>query len=235
MGIWSGFTEKGWGRIFLLEYKSQKWEKRKERIIQGIQYDYDEIRSLKNDYLNGKVDEIKYHYMFALILKSVAEDEFVQGKHRKCYEYVLKAVEEFSTVVKLLNEGKDTKQVTRINIENKIKGGYFGYLALLTSNYAVIPQVTEPESSIARMLSGKMSGQDVHDPVDEMEWAISLREPEKFEKALADRIREIRRFDLDCCICADFISIALVREAKKRGMRFYSGYIEADLKDGDIL
>lgn len=218
-----------------LEYKTPKWEKRKERIIQGIQYDYDEICSLKNNYLNGKIDEIKYHCMLALNFENVAEYKFVQGKHRECCEYVMKVVEEFGLALKLLREGKDTTQVTKINIEEKIKGNYLGYLALLTSNYAVIPKVTEPESGIARMLSGKMSGQDVHDPVDEMEWAVSLREPERFEKALADRIREIRRFDLDCYICADFISMALVREAKKRGMSFYSEYIEADLKDADIL
>ncbi len=214
-----------------LDYKNKKWERRKEKIIHDIQCGYNEIGSLKNDYLNGKVDEVKYHYMLALYLKTAAEDEFVQGQHRKCYKYILESVGELTTAVKLLGEGKDTKRPTKISIENTIKGGYWGYCALLVSDYDKISQVTRPDTNIIQMLSQKLTDEDVNDSVDEMELAISLRDSEKFEEALADRIKEIRKFDIENYICADFISMALVKEAKKVGMNFYSDYIEVDLKE----
>lgn len=217
-----------------LDYKNKKWEKRKERIIHNIQCRYNEIASLKEDYSNGKIDDVRYHSVLASYLKMAAEDEFVQGKHRKCYEYIAQSVEEFILAVKLLGEGKDIKQVTRKNVENKIKGGYWGYCALLVSDYDVMSQVTRPDATIIQMLSQKLMNQDAYDSVGEMELAISLRDSEKFEKALADRIKEIRKFDVENYICADFISMALVKEAKKAGMDFYSNYIEVDLKEEDM-
>lgn len=217
-----------------LDYKNKKWEKRKEKIIQDIQCGYDEIGSLKKNYENGKINDVKYHYLLALYLKTAAEDEFIQGQHRKFYKYISESVREFATAVQLLGEEKETNRPTKISIENTIKGGYWGYCALLVSDYDVISQVTRPDANIIQMLSQKLTDQDVYDSVGEMELAISLRDSERFEKALADRIKEIRKFDVENYICADFISMALVKEAKKAGMDFYSDYIEVDLKEEDM-
>lgn len=64
-----------------------------------------------------------------------------------------------------------------------------------------------------------------------MENAISLGNSDKFNEALADRMKEIRRFNLDNYICADFIVMGLVKEARKSGMDFYSEYVEIDMKE----
>ncbi len=213
------------------DYKIPKWEKRKEKIINDMHYDYDEVDSLKSDYLNGKIDEVKYYSLLALCLDSLAEDEFIQGNYKKSYDCISKEVENFAFAVKLLSEGKDTKRVTRINIENKINGGYCGYLALVTSNYDVIPQVTRPDSDILQMLSHNIINQDTGEPIIEMMNAISLKDSKRFENALIKRIKEIRKFDIEHFRCMDVFSIGLIKEAQKNGLSFYCNYIEVDLQE----
>lgn len=213
-----------------IDYKTAKWEKRKAVLIQNIKYDYEEIDSWKKAYIEGKIDEIRYHYTLSLLIKNIAEDEFAQGNHMLCNESIVSSLGEFITSVKLLSEGKETNQATKINIENKINSGYFGYYALITSDYDDIPKITKENSSIIQMLSGEAMDEDTGTFINVMENAISLRDSKKFEAALANRIREIRKFNLDNYVCADFISIALVKEAKKVGMNFNSEYIEVDLK-----
>ncbi len=63
-----------------------------------------------------------------------------------------------------------------------------------------------------------------------MECAISKKNSDKFEDALVERIRKVRKFNLDNYICADFIAMALIKEAKKVGMKFCSEYVEVDMK-----
>ncbi len=214
-----------------LDYKTAKWEKRKAILLQNIKYDYDDINSLKKVYLEGKIDEIRYHYTLSLYFKNVAEDEFVQGNYMLCSENIVSSLKEFVTSVKLLGEGKQTNQATKMNIENKINSGYFGYYAIIISDYDIIPLITKADSSIIQMLLSKVVNEDTDNSINIMENAISLRDSKKFEDALANRIKEIRKFNLDNYVCADFISIALVKEAKKAGMNFNSEYIEVDLKE----
>lgn len=63
-----------------------------------------------------------------------------------------------------------------------------------------------------------------------MECAISNKNSAKFQDALVDRIKKIRKFNLDNYICADFVTMALIKEVKKAGMQFCSEYIEVDMK-----
>ena len=41
------------------DYKTAKWDKRKDTIRKGMHYDYEELESLNNDYLNEKINEVK--------------------------------------------------------------------------------------------------------------------------------------------------------------------------------
>ena len=47
------------------DYKTAKWDKRKDVILKEIHYDYEELESLNKDYLNGKVNEVKYHLLLS--------------------------------------------------------------------------------------------------------------------------------------------------------------------------
>ena len=214
-----------------LRYKTDKWEKRKNMLIENIKYDYDEVSLLKKDYLNGNIDEIRYYYTLSLYFRDIAEDEFVQGNYLECNKSIANSLDSFIISVKLLNAGKNTNEATRLNIESKINSGYFGYYALITSNYEVIPNITKENSSIIQMLSNSIINEDVSNYINTMEIAISMKDSNKFEDALVNRIKQIRKFDLDNYICADFISIALVKEARKNGLHFNSEYIEVDLKE----
>ena len=214
------------------DYKIAKWDKRKEIILKEMHYDYENIESLNDEYLNGKMNEVKYHSLLSSYFRNVAEDEFVQGKYKECYECVSKQIEEFVLAAKLLQEGKDAPTATKINIERRLKAAYYGCAALLVSNYDVIPQVTSSDSNLIQMLSHKTVNQDIDNPIDEMINAISLKDSEKFENALIKRIiKEIRRFDVDHFLCMDIWSMGLIKEAQKNGLHFHSDYIEVDCKD----
>lgn len=213
------------------DYKTTKWDKRKDVILKGMHYDYEELESLNNDYLNGKINEVKYHLLLSLCFSRIAKNEFIQGKHRECYVCVSKQVDEFALTVQLLQEGKDAPTATKRYIESYLKSIYYGCVALFVSNYDVIPKVTNPDSNLVQMLLHKTVEQAVDDPIDEMINAISLKNSEQFENALIKRIKEIRRFDVDHFLCMDIWSMGLVKEAEKDGLHFYSDYIEVDCRD----
>lgn len=214
-----------------LDYVTAKWEKRKAVLIENSKYDYEEVDSLKRKFQEGNIDEIRYHYTLSLLYKNIAENVYVQNGYVGCYQEILNSLNEFVLSVNLLREGKSTNQATKANIENKINSGYFGYYALLTSNYDIIPQIVKTDSSIIQMLSKKIIDEVPNDTIRKMENAISLNDSKKFEEALVNRIKAIRKFNLDNYVCADFITIALINEAKKTGMNFYSEYIEVDIKE----
>lgn len=214
-----------------INYKTDKWEKRKIILVENSKYDYEEVELLKKDYLDGKIDEIRYHYTLSLYLKNIAEDEFVQGDFLECYKNIVSSLNEFITSIKLLDEGKKTNQSTKLGIESKVNSGYFGYYALITCNYDVISYITKPNSSIIQMLTNGVVNEGIDKTISEMERAISVKDADKFENALEKRIKEIRKFNLDNYVCADFISIALIKEAKKVGMHFNADYIEVDMKE----
>ncbi len=213
-----------------MEYKPSKWEKRKAILIENSKYDYDEIRSLTKLYHDKKIDEIRYHYTLSLCYRNIAEDTFVQNDYSGCYENIERSLKEFSTSISLLKKGKGTNQATAINIEDKISCGYFGYFALLTSDYDVVSQIVKSDSPIVQMLSNDTIDEDATDTIKTMECAISQKNSDKFQDALVKRIKEIRKFNLDNYVCADFITMALIKEAKKAGMQFDSEYIEVDMK-----
>ena len=213
------------------DYKTAKWDKRKDVILKEIHYDYEELESLNKDYLNGKVNEVKYHLLLSLCFSRIAENEFIQGKYRECHVCVSKQIDEFALAVQLLQEGKDAPTATKRHIESHLKSIYYGCSALFVSNYDVIPKVTSPDSNLVQMLLHKTVKQAVDDPIDEMINAISLKNSEQFETALIKRIKEIRRFDIDHFLCMDIWSMGLIKEAKKNGLHFHSDYIEGDCKD----
>ena len=213
------------------DYKTAKWDKWRDMIRQGMHYDYEELESLNNDYLNGKINEVKYHLLLSLCFSRIARNEFIQGRQQECYICVSKQLDEFALAVQRLQEGKDAPAATKRYIEGHLKSIYYGCAALFVSNYDVIPKVTSPDSNLVQMLSHKTVEQAADDPIDEMLNAISLKNSEQFENALIKRIKEIRRFDVDHFLCMDIWSMGLIKEAKKNGLRFYSDYIEVDCKD----
>ncbi len=213
------------------DYKTAKWDKRRDISLKGMHYDYEELESLNNDYLNGKINEVKYHSLLSLCFSRIAKNEFIQGRHRECYVCVSKQIDEFALAVQLLQEGRDAPTATKRRIESCLKSIYYGCAALFVSNYDVIPKVTSPDSNLVQMLLHKTVEQAVDDPIDEMINAISLKNSEQFENALIKRIKEIRRFDIDHFLCMDIWSMGLIKEAKKNGLHFHSDYIEVDCKD----
>ena len=53
------------------DYKTAKWDKRKEIILREMHDDYEELESLNKDYLNGKIKEVKYHLLLSLCFSRI--------------------------------------------------------------------------------------------------------------------------------------------------------------------
>ena len=95
------------------DYKTAKWDKRRDMILQGMHYDYEELESLNNDYLNGKINEVKYHLLLSLCFSRIARNEFIQGRQQECYICVSKQLDEFALAVQRLQEGKMHRQLQK--------------------------------------------------------------------------------------------------------------------------
>lgn len=213
------------------EYKTVKWEKKAAMSSQCKENDYNELKSLKTKYLNGDMDEVKYRLVLSSYYRSIAKNYFLEGDFSAFKENVKISLEEFLTAVNLLKEGKPALEATTSSINNYIKGELFGYLALIISDYDVLPQVTLPDSSLMKMLSGKEIEEVEDSSINTMKRAIVLKDSKMFETALAELIKIIRKYPTDYYDGLDWHSIALVKEAKKAGMQFYSEYIEVDMNE----
>lgn len=214
-----------------LEYKTVKWEKMASMLIEDKEEDFNELDLLEMEYLNGDIDEVRYHLVRSSCYESIAENYFIEGDFSSFKENVKYSLNEFLMTLKLLEEGKSAFEATKNSINEDLEDGYLGYLALIIADYDMIPKVTLPGSSLIRMLSGKEIEEETDDFINTMERAIVLRDSEMFETALANRIKEIRKVPTDDYECLDWWSIALVQEAEKAGMQFYSDYIEVDIKE----
>ena len=95
------------------DYKTTKWDKRKDVILKGMHYDYEELESLNNDYLNGKINEVKYHLLLSLCFSRIAKNEFIQGKHRECYVCVSKQVDELHLLFSYYKKEKMHRQLQK--------------------------------------------------------------------------------------------------------------------------
>jgi len=213
------------------EYKTAKWEKRAAMLIKYKEDDFNELDLLRAEYLNGDIGEVKYYFLCSSCYKSIARNFFIEGDFSAFEENIKYSLNAFLTTLELLKEGKPAYKATIHNINNHVKSADFGYLALIISNYDVIPQVTLPDSSLLKMLSGKEIEEVADDFINAMERAIVLKDSGMFEMALINRIKEIRKVPTDYYECLDWYSIALVKEAEKAGMQFYSDYIEVDIKE----
>lgn len=214
-----------------LEYKTVKWEKRAAMLIQYKEDDYNELNSLRMEYLKGDIDEVRYHLVLSSCYRSIAENHFIEGDFSAFKENIKYSLEEVLITVNLLKEGKPAFEGNILSINRKIESAYWGYHAIIISDYDIIPQITLPDSSLMKMLSGKEIEDVADDFINAMERAIVLKDSEMFEIALTNRIKEIRKVPTDYYECLDWWSIALSKEAEKAGMQFYSNYIEVDIKE----
>lgn len=213
------------------EYKTAKWEKCAAISIETKDYYYDKLSSLKTEYINGDIDEIKYHFLISSCYSSIAEKHFIEGNFSAFIENIKNSLDEFLTTLKLLKEGKPAHEATIYNINKHIKNEDLGCLALVISDYDILSKITLPDSSLMKMLSGKEIEEIADDFINAMKRAIVLKDSEMFEMALTNRIKEIRKVPTDYYECLDWWSIALIKEAEKAGMQFYSDYIEVDIKE----
>ena len=100
-----------------------------------------------------------------------------------------------------------------------------------------LPIVTAPEVNLYKLIVEKQTidASQSKEFLDGMISAISVKDSEKFEEALRNRMKEVRMNSVDFGVCADFYSMALIKEALKAGMTFYKDYIEVDLETEETI
>ena len=58
-----------------------------------------------------------------------------------------------------------------------------------------------------------------------------MKDSVKFEDALRNEIKELRKNPVDFGVCADFAAMEFIKEALKAGMTFYKDYVEVDFEE----
>lgn len=215
-----------------LPYKTEKWEKTKNYLIKdNKQYPVSErFAKTKKRYLDGKIGKIRFHNVLSLDYSIAAQEAFALGQLSECRRMLEQSVEEFLISVNEAQNLEDDDVIIREDIKDDLKSEKYGYYAVLLDRYDDVPVVTDPDGNLYKLIVGKenIDESKLGDFLDDMLYAISVRDSEMFEEALRNRIKEIRTNSFDFGMCADFYSMALIKEALKAEMTFYRDYVEVD-------
>ena len=216
-----------------LPYKTKKWEKTKDHLIEKhTKYPASErFAEAEKLYSDGKLGKARFHNVLAGRYGIVAQEEFALRHFSECKGLLEKSLNEFLMAIKSAQGNPDDSYVWE-NIKIDLKSATYGYYAIILDRYNDISAVISPDTSLYKLIVEKevIAATESKEFIDDMISAISVKDSEKFEEALKNRIKEVRTNGVDFGVCADFRSMALIKEAMKAGLTFYKDYIEVDFE-----
>lgn len=222
-----------------LPYKTEKWETTKNHLINNsMQYSVPErLAEVEKFFKNRKIGAARFHYVLSIDYGIVAQEEFAQHNFSECRKMLEKSLNEFLISTKMEQENADDDLQIGEDIRVKKNGKEYGCYAALLDRYDDILVVTAPATNLYKLIVGKetIDASQSKDFLDEMISAISVKDSEMFEEALRNRIKEVRTNSIDFGMCADFYSMALIKEALKAGMIFYRNYVEVDFGEKERI
>ena len=214
--------------------QNRKVEKIQNHLIKNnMQYPVSErLAEVDKFSSNGKIRDVRLHYVLSINYGIVVQEEFAQHHFVECKNMMEKSLNEFLICINLAYENVDDDLQVSKDIEIKKKGKEYGCYAILLDRYDDIPIVTAPEVNLYKLIveNETIDASQSKEFLDGMISAISVKDSEKFEEALRNRMKEVRMNSVDFGVCADFYSMALIKEALKAGMTFYKDYVEVDLE-----
>ena len=214
------------------DYKTPKWEKRKNKI-QEYEKSYFERAERSRNALNLEdASKVKEWLLLKLTYAEIIEIDYVNGQRDAFLEHLNCLLQYAYLCCKAYKDGVEMQEAFKRNIAAELTSGYEGYFALIAGDESTLINVTNEEHSIRKMLESKnfSSGSDEYNEIEDMIHAIVENDSERFNKALRERIRIIRRMPIDYYFCFDVWSVGLIKYAEKLGMKVdRDKYIEADL------
>ena len=214
------------------EYKTIKWEKRKDQILAYEKMYKAQVEELKKS-LNSEVSSNAEQWcLLKLSYASIFELDYINKREEAFKEHLKDLLQNASLCCKAYNDGVDMHEATRRPIAEGLKSGFEGYYALIAQDEDVLMNVTNEEHPLRKLLEHKKipTETDKYDELCDMINAIVENDSDAFNEALSARIRSIRKMPTDYFICLDVWSMGLIRYAEKQGMIVdRDKYIETDL------
>ena len=210
------------------EYKTIKWEKRKDKILVYEKMYTVQVEELKK----STASNAKQWALLKLSYASIVELDYINKRKEAFQEHLKDLLQNASLCCKAYRDGVDMHEATRRPIAEGLKSGFEGYYALIAQDEDVLMNVTNEEHPLRKLLEHKKipTETDKYDELCDMINAIVDNDSGAFNKALNERIRSIRRMPTDYFICLDVWSMGLIRYAEKLGMIVdRDKYIETDL------
>lgn len=213
-----------------IDYKGNKWDKRKEYIAQYVEWGMGELNSFEEKYQNSEVDVVRYHYVKAQLYYSFASDQYILENTDKSKQYMEMCVDEFVKSCEYYKRGVQTLEGISNNIHNAMTNGAIGYCTVALNRELDIKKIMYPDSILMLLVNEKYDKVkekcQADETINNLMIAICEKDNEKFERGLECRIKEIRRAPVDRMAIIDIWAVAMVKIARKRGMDFYCNYIE---------
>ena len=139
-------------------------------------------------------------------------------------------VDETILICKLYEDGADVTRGVSETIKSLMDNGVEAYYAMAINRNSDIEKITTTNHILRKLVNKEY--ETIKDncregePIDGMLMAICENDNTKFEVALVERIKEIRKISTEYMIIIDIWSVVLVKIAKRQGMEFYCNYIE---------
>ena len=214
-----------------IEYKGKKWDKKKEKE-KNVSYQeiINSLESLEELWKKGGCEEILYHLSKASKMLLLAKSTYIIGELNKCQEYMDMLVDETILTCKLYEDGTDVARGVSETIKSLMDNGVEAYYAMAINRNSDLEKITTTNHILRKLVNKEY--ETIKDncregePIDGMLMAICENDNTKFEVALVERIKEIRKISMDYMIIIDIWSVVLVPIAKRHGMDFYCNYIE---------
>lgn len=213
-----------------IEYQGKKWDKKREKENSTYQLIINNLMELEEDWKKGECEEIFYHISKSSKMLLLSKTTYILGEVDKCLEYMNTLVDETIQMCKLYEEGINVIDGVRRTINSVMEKGIEAYYAVAIDRISDVEKVTNSNHILRLLLNGEYDkvkeNYKKNDSIGQMLFAICENDEQKFEDALTNRIKEIRRFAEDYMIIIDVWSVALAKIAQQQGMQFYCNYIE---------
>ena len=214
------------------DYKSQKWEKRKNKILSYKKMYSDQIAFLNDPSKLPDFSDEKICSLLKLSYANIVELDYINEDKVSFQNHINDLLQNASLCCKAFKDGKDMHESLSKPISDGLKSGYEGYYALIVQDEEALFNVTNEDHPLRKMLDHKriLNDSDRKEELFDMINAIIDNDSELFNKALKDRIVSIRKMPVDYTICFDVWSAGLIIYAEKQGMNVdRDKFIEADL------
>lgn len=220
-----------------IQYKSKKWDDKKEEILNKNYYNLkkDELKQVEQQYKDAKYDEVKYWVMRACYLMQLENYKYILeivGNKQEGIVKIYKAIKRAYMLYE--NQVSTTKAVERI-LKGDGEKELAAYYAIAANRVDLAQEILPEDSILGRLLNEEydtvkkmcsMDHQSNTQTIKNIMCAISDKDEDALKNCIYDRIREIRRQSIEYMVIIDIWLVALLKIAQRRGMTIVYDFVE---------